>query len=218
MDEMTLKSIIANNIASYRKANGMTQAELASALNYSDKSISKWERADGLPDIYVLTLIAERFGVTLNDLVTEHENESVPEEDPNGKNRGLFSYIHNRVIVTVLSVGLVWLAASIVFFFLKLFLPDADRLWLTFVYALPVSFIVSIVFTGLWTSHLFQLISVSGLIWTLALSVVLSVPVDNVIFLYVIAAVLQVLALLWYAMKIWNKKIFGRTEDGNEEE
>ena len=216
MDEKTLKSTIAKNIAAYRKACGMTQAELAAALNYSDKSVSKWERAEGLPDIYVLTQIAERFGITLNDLVAEHGAEEIAEPEPEEKKRGLFAYIHNRVIVTILSIGLVWLAATVVFFFLSLFLPDAERLWMVFIYALPVSFIVPIVFTGLWTSHLFQLFSVSGLIWTLSLAVVMSFPRQDMSFLYVVAAVLQVLALLWYVMKIWNRKIF-RQEDAEKE-
>ncbi len=203
-----MKSIIANNIAAYRKASGMTQAELAAALNYSDKSISKWERADGLPDVYVLTKIAEHFGVTLNDLVTEHSpGETVLTEPQEEKKNTLFSYLHNRVFVAILSAGLVWLVASVVFFFLKMFLPDSERLWMVYVYSLPVTFIVFIVFTGLWSSNLFQLISVSGLIWTLALAIVLSVPVENMSLLYIIAAVLQILALLWYVMKIWNHKI-----------
>ena len=50
-----LKSIIAKNLTTYRKKAGITQQELADKLNYSDKSISKWERGEGVPDIYILT-------------------------------------------------------------------------------------------------------------------------------------------------------------------
>ncbi|NLK12438.1 MAG: helix-turn-helix transcriptional regulator, partial [Candidatus Phytoplasma sp.] len=45
---------IANNIIFYRKELKLTQFELAEKLNYSDKSISKWERGEGIPDIPTL--------------------------------------------------------------------------------------------------------------------------------------------------------------------
>lgn len=206
IDQKTLKLTIAKNIAAYRKANNMTQAELAAALNYSDKSISKWERAEGVPDVYVLTLIAELFGITLNDLVAEHEDgEEIVIETT--ERRGIFSYLHNRIFVTILSAGLVWLVASVIFLILKLFLPNIPDPGYVYIYALPLTFIVLIVFTGLWSSHFTQFLFVTGLIWTLALSVVINVPNKDINFLFVIAAVLQILTLIWYIMKIWNRRL-----------
>ena len=43
------REIIALNIASLRKAARLTQAELAEKINYSDKSVSKWERGLSKP-------------------------------------------------------------------------------------------------------------------------------------------------------------------------
>ena len=54
-----LKNIIASNIATLRKKNGMTQAELAEKLCYSDKAISKWERGESIPDVIVLKQVAD---------------------------------------------------------------------------------------------------------------------------------------------------------------
>ena len=45
---------LADNIVYYRKKMALTQLELADKLNYSDKSISKWERGEGVPDIFVI--------------------------------------------------------------------------------------------------------------------------------------------------------------------
>ena len=45
-----MRKTIAGNIAKYRKQLGMTQIDLSEKINYSDKSISKWERGDGIPD------------------------------------------------------------------------------------------------------------------------------------------------------------------------
>ena len=66
---LSLNKRIGRNITAYRKALGLTQAELAERINYSDKSVSKWESGGGAPDIYVLVQLAEIFGVTVNELV-----------------------------------------------------------------------------------------------------------------------------------------------------
>ena len=70
MIELTeLKLVTASNIINQRTKAGMTQAELGAKLNYSDKSVSKWERGEAIPDAYVLSEMAELFGVTLDELV-----------------------------------------------------------------------------------------------------------------------------------------------------
>jgi transcriptional regulator with XRE-family HTH domain len=61
-----LKVITASNIINLRTAKGMTQAELGELLSYSDKSVSKWERAEAVPDAYVLKKMSEIFGVSVD--------------------------------------------------------------------------------------------------------------------------------------------------------
>ncbi|MGI5919483.1 MAG: helix-turn-helix domain-containing protein, partial [Christensenellales bacterium] len=58
-----LRSVIARNIAELRKSASWTQAELAQKLNYSDKTVSKWERAESTPDVDVLKNMADLFQV-----------------------------------------------------------------------------------------------------------------------------------------------------------
>ena len=65
-----IKKNIKENLVKYRKNAGLTQAQLAEKLGYSDKTISKWEREEGVPDIYILKEIADLYGVTVNDLIT----------------------------------------------------------------------------------------------------------------------------------------------------
>jgi transcriptional regulator with XRE-family HTH domain len=66
---MELRNVIANNIVALRTEAGMTQAALAEVLSYSDKAVSKWERADSIPDVFMLKRIADYFGTTIDDLV-----------------------------------------------------------------------------------------------------------------------------------------------------
>ena len=112
-----LKSVIAKNLIKYRKENGLTQQELAEKLNYSDKSISKWERGEGVPDIYILKQIAELYNITVNDIIGMEviNNEPAPIVNKN----------KNHILITLMSIGLVWLVATISFAILKIIFPDS---------------------------------------------------------------------------------------------
>ena len=59
----------------------MTQAGLGQRLNYSDKSISKWERGEAIPDAFVLTQMAELFGVTVDYLLSSHDAWEKPKDE-----------------------------------------------------------------------------------------------------------------------------------------
>lgn len=56
-------------IAALRKANGMTQQELADKLNISNKAVSRWERDECAPDITLIPALAEILGVTCDELL-----------------------------------------------------------------------------------------------------------------------------------------------------
>ncbi len=80
MDAGELKLISASNIINLRSAAGLTQAELGAKLNYSDKTISKWERGEAIPDAFVLTQMAEIFHVSVDYLLSSHDKWKSPEE------------------------------------------------------------------------------------------------------------------------------------------
>lgn len=208
MLENELKQNVARNITALRKKHNMTQADLAERLNYSDKSISKWERGDGLPDIFVLARIAELFEITLNDLVAP---EQVETEQPLESADSTEAVYPRRTLITALCVGLVWFIATLMFFLLNVFLPDAKGLWLSFIYALPVSSIILVVFTHMWWKNVARCLSVSSLAWMLTLCVQLTATlisdnVRNMWLIYFAAAAFQVLVILWYVYRHVRKK------------
>lgn len=186
MQEEDLRSAIARNIAFFRKQVGHTQAELAEKLNYSDKSISKWERAEGVPDIYVLTQIAELYQVSVNDLISLDEPR-MPCRKP-------------KVLILLLSLGLVWLAATVMFFALMLLCPEMNGKWLSFLYAVPVSGIILTVFTSLWWQVWKRCASVAVIIWGLAVCIHLTLNPPVSYMIYVVAGVLQLLFILWFLL------------------
>lgn len=67
---------LQSNLIHLRKKKGLTQKDLANALNYSDKVISKWERGESYPNIDALTQIAEYYEVTIDHLVGRNENSN----------------------------------------------------------------------------------------------------------------------------------------------
>lgn len=184
-NEEKLRSLIAENIAYYRKQNGDTQADLAEKLNYSDKSVSKWERGDGTPDVFILAKIASLYDITVQDLLRE-------KKVPKSRSR--------HILIHLLSVGLVWLVMTVLFCISKIFRILPEHAWMLFIYGIPITGIVSVVFSGLWWNRLLLTLSCSLIIWGLGLSMVLSLQVESVTLLLLICAVVQVLLTLLFVL------------------
>ena len=136
-----LKLIAASNIIKLRTGAGLTQAELGEKLNYSDKTISKWERGEAIPDAYVLTQMAEIFGVTVDYLLSSHDAWESPEQQEE-KERKQEEHRYSVNMIIAISVLGVWTMALTIFVMLWLF---DIILWETFVVALPVSILTYMV-------------------------------------------------------------------------
>ncbi|MDE7372521.1 MAG: helix-turn-helix domain-containing protein [Clostridia bacterium] len=135
----------------------MTQLELAEKLSYSDKSVSKWEQGNGIPDVRILMQIAELFGVTLDDLVhVQKERKLMPKT----------MRLVRRTVVMTCSALLVWFIAVVAFVPLKLAAPELGFTWLSFVYAVPVSSVVVLVLACVWRYKWLKVTSISVIVWT----------------------------------------------------
>ena len=195
-----LKFIIAKNIQKLRQEKGMTQLELAEKLNYSDKTVSKWERGESLPDIVVLKNIADIFEVTLDYLVeAEHEGKPVTREmmDRN--------YRRNCYIITGTSIFIVALMATLIFVILAMIFPGTSYPWLCYAYAIPSALIVWLVFNSIWFNPRRNFLIVSLLVWSLLLALYLTFSMMGFhiwpIFLVGIPAQL----IIWMWSKLKNK-------------
>lgn len=194
-----LTKIVAKNLVYYRKSSGYTQIQVAEMFNYSDKSISKWERGEGMPDIFILKQLAELYNISMEDFFKEKVK----------KIRVISNKAH--IIITSLSAGLVWLVAVTIYVLLMMFgLPEYDPLiWLTFIYAIPAMFIVVVVFACIWFSLWIQCLSVSALTWSVAGALFAGLHFGNIRLswlVFIVALVLQFLILLWYLLKRRTKK------------
>ena len=199
---------IGKNITRLRKLSGMTQLELAEKLNYSDKSISKWEQGNGIPDVRILVQLAELFNVSVDDLVQEHkEKPVVPKRERKIR----------RLVITLLSVGVVWLVAVACFVLIGVVWNAQGEwksgAWLAFVYAVPASAVVVTVFSSIWHWKWVRVTAVSVLIWTLLACIYLTLWVCNVSegmwLIFLVGVPLQVMALIYF---VWRKKARSREE------
>lgn len=200
-----IKPIIAKNITALRQGAKMTQIELAERLNYSDKSVSKWERAESLPDITVLKAIADMFEVPLDYLVRENPELPPIQEEPelsSGKKR-------NHKVITALSILLVWFVAAVVFVILDMVELDTKLHFLAFAYALPVSMIVWLVLNSVWFSRRYNYLIISLLMWTtLGCTALLLQLLCGISFwqMIILGALGQIIIATWSKMQYHQKK------------
>lgn len=173
-----LKSIIAKNIVALRQGAKLTQSDLAQRLNYSDKAVSKWERAESMPDITVLKAIADLFCVPLDYLVQETHSDTAPapaalSEVPPKK--------HNHWVITLLSILIVWFIATLSFVTIDMTLTAHWARYLVFLYSLPVSCIVWLVFNSIWFNARHNYLIISLMMWSAISSIVLTLYACGVV-------------------------------------
>ena len=77
------KQTLGQKIAELRKAKNLTQLELATQLNITDKAVSKWERDISCPDINTFPKLAEILGVSVDELL----QANVAGKEENNKNK-----------------------------------------------------------------------------------------------------------------------------------
>ena len=197
-----LKQTIADNLVAYRKQAHLTQQELAEKLTYSDKAISKWERAEGVPDVLVLKAIADLYGVTVNDFLVDHTKP---------KKLRFKDYFAKRWLITLLSAVLVFFVATIVVFVWLVVDPNpsVNVTMYTYLTALPISMIVLLVFSCIWGKLWHRGVAGSLLIWTLCLLIHLVlniVALEYTWMIYVVGAAMQLLVILWFILAYFLKR------------
>lgn len=198
MDE--LKQIVAENIIRLRASLNMTQAQLGEYLNYSDKSVSKWERGESLPDVYVLRAIAQLAGVTVDYIITPHTQEE--EVTPHKR-----VHRYSRSFITLTVLAGIWTLAVLVFVVLWL---SGVFSWLVFVYAVPVSLITLLVLNSVWGDRSWNLYIVSGIVWGIICSVYLSALSMNWWQLFLLGIPAQIIIIFAFSIKLRPKKEKGQ--------
>lgn len=172
---------IAENISYYRKKLNLTQLELAEKLNYSDKSISKWERGEGVPDIFVLKELSIFFGVSIDTLTQ--------------KRKGPFMILKYRNVLAHFYASICLVVGALLFGILSMLEVDYPN-WYFLIYSIPPAAVVLFVFYTIWNRMVYMYLYLTVFIWSLALSLFLGLNHPNAIWVFIIALPIYLFLLM----------------------
>ena len=189
-----IKKIVAKNLANLRKNKKLTQTELAEKFGYSDKAISKWENGDTLPDIQTLYQLCEFYNVTLDFLVNEQNFEDKIKYI-NHLNRKV---IINNSMIELLYCSFVWILAVIIYIYLLIF-AEFDY-WQIFVWALPATSLVMLLFSKVWKQKIYTFVVRSLFFWTLVIACYIQFIQYNIWPLFFLMIPIQVALILTIAI------------------
>lgn len=185
-----IKEKIRVNLVRLRKEKKLTQLELAEKINYSDKAISRWEKGEVTPDIDTLDKLSKIYDVPFETFFAENEKKyryfKMKKQE-----------MGNKLAISLLSVLSVWIIA--VFYYVYADFSGQTGSWIIFLWALPVSCILGIIFNAIWGKRIFLYILVSVLIWTSITAVCLQMLLSYGIFpwlLYIVGIPLQIGTIL----------------------
>lgn len=197
MDE--LEAIVSSNLTALRKRRGWTQAELAEKIHYSDKSVSKWERGEALPDLKVLKTLSELYGVTVDCFLTEGAAEDpAPYMAPASK-------LRYQIWVTLLAVCIVWLAATALFSYSLL--NAGEGFWTAFIWAIPASAVVVAVFDRRYFRGKLSFPVASIFLWGVITAIFLQWLVYHMWALFIIGAPAQIGLVLMHQIRRVSRRL-----------
>ena len=194
-----IQEILISNLISLRKSRSLTQIELGEKINYSDKTISKWENGDSCPNIEAVHKLAKFYDVSIDDLLSE--DFQIDKKIVAEKQRS-----YSKLIISLLAVMTVWLIATIIFVAISLL--DVANAWMVFIIAVPESAIVSLVFNSIWGNTRFNYLIISILLWTLLTTIFLSaLKYASVLWvIFLIGVPIQIAIILWSQLKRKKKR------------
>ncbi len=189
-EKVELGRILAENIAYYRKKLNLTQLELAEKLNYSDKSVSKWERAEGIPDVFVLKELSVFFGVSIDTLLSKRKKP--------------FSLFRNKYLLAYFYAFIFVVIGITTYGVLNLLHIEYDN-WKIIIYSLVFASLTLLIFHLVWQRLIEIYIYLTLFVWLLSLSITLMMMQPDNHWVYIITAPIYAL-LVFLIYILYHKK------------
>lgn len=190
---MVLEKIVANNIMELRKSKKMTQLELAQKINYSDKSVSKWERGDSLPDLNTLCKLAALFEVTLDYFITENAATQINIFSAPKERRGY------RMVISLMAIAAIWGIITIIFVYSLIYLNKNNWPW--FVWGVPCSAAAQLLLNWKWKNRKWDTALSSVFCWSFLAAVYLQFLSYNIWPIFLVGIPIQIILILWNILK-----------------
>lgn len=192
------KETLASNLARLRREKGFTQAELGEKLNYSDKSVSKWERGEGVPDLQVMVALSELYGVSIDEMTGRTET--------NGNAPDVRAKAADRTFLMIVTQSVIWLLAIVLFSVFLLFAKDMPKKWLTFIYAVPVACLCTGVYFTAWKLYAWAYGAFSCVMWLACVAAQLTLGAHFAPALYILGAIIQLISVIVIGIFLLTRK------------
>lgn len=195
---MDVKNNIANNIAELRKNKKLTQAELAEKLCYSDKAVSKWERAESTPDVEILYKMSELFGVSVDFFFQEDSIKKIKDY------RLPDSILKKKIALLGLILTSIWFIAVVIFVYSLLQDISLCKIyWIAFVWPVPICLLISSIYFNRMHITKPNPYLVSGFLWSLLAAIYLQALIldQNIWLIFLVGIPLQFAIIVAYYLK-----------------
>lgn len=127
-----LRKIVCENLITLRKANNLTQLDLSKKINYSDKTISRWEKGEVLPDYEALETISNVYNIDIAYFFKNHNEEEIVKKN---NDRKKYQYA-----ILALFACFIWTALTMIFVYL-IYTKDII-MWPLYVLGVPLTCII----------------------------------------------------------------------------
>lgn len=188
-----IKTIVKENLVALRKSNKLTQLELSQKIGYSDKAISRWETGETTPDVETLNVLAQLYNVPISYFFEEKHQEMVVNTKQEEKIKA------NKLAISLLCIVSVWFVAIIVFDILNKVVGSVP--WMSFIWAIPISFLLAIIFSSLWGKRIWTFIFASCFAWTMILAIYLQFMSMSSFVIFIAGVPIQIVIILSYFLK-----------------
>lgn len=204
-----LNIIIGTNIRELRKVNKMTQNDLAIKLNYSNKAVSRWESGEIVPDVETINKICDIFNIPIA-LIFEQQI------DKNRLQKQTKRNVSNKVIISLLAIMAVWCLAIVGFVYSNIVFSKS--VWQLFLWAVPVSCVVSIIFNAIWGKKWLTITLISLLLWSILACIYVAFLKYNIWLIFIVGLPIQICIALSASLNRKSKKNKDEIEKQNTSE
>jgi len=193
-----LKLIFASNLIRLRTEAGLTQAELAARISYSDKSVSKWERGEAIPDAYVLKMLSELFSVSVDSLLSSQDSWKTVDKDLSRKEQ------YSQLFIILCSVAGIFTLCFLEFVIVWIVLKSFH--WVVLFAALPASLIAILVLNSVWYKGKGNMYIVGALVASLLVEAFLIVLYFRINVWQILLLIIPAEVIVFFAFHIRKKK------------
>lgn len=199
-----IREIVAKNLVTLRKENGLTQIELAQKINFSDKAISRWEKGEVLPDIETLQKLSEVFNVSLSTIL---------ENQPNINKTNSTKLTKKDVLSQIFLFCEIWVIISVVYAYLNISL--GLNLWQLFLWGVPATFLLLIIQNGKKKNNIISFVYGTIFVWSFITCLFLLMLKSCPWYFFILGVPTQGILIVRYLFNYKNNKLLDRKKKKN---